>query len=123
MTSNLGSNLIMENDIRDETTFQQAKDRVMALLRASFRPEFLNRVDEIVVFHPLTREHLRKIVKIQSSRLVKRLLEQHFKLEITGEAEEYLAEKGYDPVYGARPLKRTIQKELETPLATSGTQL
>jgi len=117
MTSNLGSDLIMENGMEDEEDFKRAKSRVLNHMRAFFRPEFLNRVDEIVVFHPLTRKHLQQIVKIQSARLVKRLLDQHLNLEITPEAEEYLAEKGYDPVYGARPLKRAIQKELETPLA------
>jgi ATP-dependent Clp protease ATP-binding subunit ClpB len=89
----------------------------MARLRSFFRPEFLNRVDDIVVFHPLGKEDLKRIVKIQASRLLKRLQEQNIVLELTPESEEYLAYAGYDPVYGARPLKRAMQKELETPLA------
>ncbi|NLX91619.1 MAG: ATP-dependent chaperone ClpB [Firmicutes bacterium] len=117
MTSNLGSDLIMEDGIAGKEDFERTKNRVLNYLKSFFKPEFLNRVDEIVVFQPLTKEDLRQIVKIQAARLVNRLLEQHLKLEITPEAEEYLAEKGYDPVYGARPLKRAIQKELETPLA------
>jgi len=119
MTSNLGSEMIMEAGARDEESFKEVKERVLERLRSFFRPEFLNRVDEIVTFHPLSREHLRKIVKIQVSRLVKRLGDQHIELELAPEAEEYLAAAGYDPVYGARPLKRAIQRELETPLARS----
>lgn len=117
MTSNLGSDIIMEAGAKKNTDFQEVKELVMARLRSFFRPEFLNRVDDIVVFHPLGQEELKKIVKIQVGRLLKRLQEQNITLEITPEAEEYLADAGYDPVYGARPLKRAIQKELETPLA------
>jgi ATP-dependent Clp protease ATP-binding subunit ClpB len=117
MTSNLGSDLLMENGIERKENFERAKGQILNNLKSFFKPEFLNRIDEIVVFHPLTRENLREIVKIQAARLIKRLSEQHLKLEITPEAEEFLADRGYDPVYGARPLKRAIQKELETPLA------
>ncbi len=117
MTSNLGSDLLMENSIEREEIFLRAKERILENLKLSFKPEFLNRVDEIVVFHPLTRENLRQIVKIQSARLVRRLSEQHLELVVTPGAEEFLADKGYDPAYGARPLKRAILKELETPLA------
>ncbi len=117
MTSNLGSQLITEAESHSESSFERVREQVLAQLRSFFRPEFLNRVDEIVVFHPLEMEHLRQIVKIQAGRLLKRLEDQHMRLELTPEAEEYLAEVGYDPVYGARPLKRAIQKELETPLA------
>jgi ATP-dependent Clp protease ATP-binding subunit ClpB len=85
-------------------------------LRRQFRPEFLNRVDEIVVFHSLSREHLKQIVEIQLERLRARLEERHITLELTDRAREHLAAVGYDPSYGARPLKRAIQKELETPL-------
>ena len=85
-------------------------------LRQQFRPEFLNRVDEIVVFHSLSREHLKQIVEIQLERLRARLAERHITLELTERAREHLAAVGYDPSYGARPLKRAIQKELETPL-------
>jgi ATP-dependent Clp protease ATP-binding subunit ClpB len=117
MTSNLGSDIIMEAGTKDADSFNKAKELVMARLRSFFRPEFLNRVDDMVVFHPLGKEDLKKIVKIQAGRLLKRLQEQNITLEITPEAEEYLADAGYDPVYGARPLKRAMQKELETPLA------
>lgn len=117
MTSNLGSEIIMEADMENEESFSKAKEQILNRLRSFFRPEFLNRVDEIVTFHPLGMEHLRKIVKIQAGLLQHRLQEQNIKLELTAEAEEYLAAVGYDPIYGARPLKRTIQKELETQLA------
>ncbi len=117
MTSNLGSEIIMEAAARGEKAMVQAREQIMARVRAFFRPEFLNRVDEIVIFHPLNKSHLQKIVEIQAERLLKRLQEQNISLEITDEAKEYLATVGYDPVYGARPLKRAIQKELETPLA------
>src|SRR5208282_5744080 len=86
------------------------------VMRQSFRPEFLNRVDEIVVFHPLNREQLRQIVEVQLARLRKRLEERKIELELTDKARDYLAEHGYDPSFGARPLKRLIQRELETAL-------
>ena len=92
------------------------KEQCLDVLRQSFRPEFLNRVDEIVVFHPLTRDQLRQIVDIQLERLRKRLAERKIELELTDKARDYFAEQGYDPVYGARPLRRTIQRELETAL-------
>jgi ATP-dependent Clp protease ATP-binding subunit ClpB len=87
------------------------------LLARHFRPEFLNRIDEIVIFHKLKKEHLRKIVDIQLRRVRARLAEQGFGLQISEEAKAYLAEIGYDPVFGARPLKRAIQSELQDPLA------
>lgn len=117
MTSNLGSDIIMEAGTKKQASFSNTRELVLARLRSFFRPEFLNRVDDIVVFHPLGKGELKKIVKIQAGRLLQRLQAQNVTLEITPEAEEYLAEAGYDPVYGARPLKRAIQKELETPLA------
>lgn len=117
MTSNLGSDIIMEAGTKKQASFSNTRELVLARLRSFFRPEFLNRVDDIVVFHPLGKAELKKIVKIQAGRLLQRLQAQNVTLEITPEAEEYLAEAGYDPVYGARPLKRAIQKELETPLA------
>ena len=86
-------------------------------MRRSFRPEFLNRVDETIVFHSLSEEHLKKIVDIQLRHLRARLAERHIGLELTGEAVRHLVRAGYDPNYGARPLKRAIQKEVETPLA------
>jgi ATP-dependent Clp protease ATP-binding subunit ClpB len=95
------------------------KSEVLDALRQQFRPEFLNRVDEIVVFHSLSREHLKEIVEIQLERLRTRLSERHITLELTDRAREHLAAVGYDPSYGARPLKRVIQRELETPLGRS----
>ena len=84
---------------------------------SAFRPEFLNRVDDVVVFHPLTRKHLRDIVDIQLQRLQARLTDRQLVLEFTDAAKDWLAERGYDPVYGARPLKRTVQSTVETPIA------
>jgi ATP-dependent Clp protease ATP-binding subunit ClpB len=110
MTSNLGNTLW-------EGGRTVSRDEVAHVLQAHFRPEFLNRIDEIVVFHPLTREHLALIVDIQLRRVAKLLEERGYALEVTEAAREYLAEVGYDPDYGARPLKRTIQRELQDPLA------
>jgi ATP-dependent Clp protease ATP-binding subunit ClpB len=90
---------------------------VLDVLRSTFRPEFLNRIDEIVVFHPLTREHLGQIVEIQLGRLRKLLAARKITLELGEEARALLAERGYDPVYGARPLKRAIQQLVQDPLA------
>ncbi len=117
MTSNVGSHLILNYRGGDDpAAFERMKAEVLEALRQQFRPEFLNRVDEIVVFHSLTREHLKRIVEIQLGRLRARLAERHITLELTEQARDYLAAAGYDPSYGARPLKRTIQKELETPI-------
>jgi ATP-dependent Clp protease ATP-binding subunit ClpB len=92
------------------------KREVLDVLRQQFRPEFLNRVDEIVVFHSLSREDLKQIVDIQLGRLRARLAERHITLDLTERARDYLATTGYDPSYGARPLKRVLQRELETSL-------
>ena len=120
MTSNVGSHLILAYRGGDDPeSFEQMKKEVLEVLRQQFRPEFLNRVDEIVVFHSLSREHLKQIVDIQLERLRARLAERHIVLELTERAKEHLALAGYDPSYGARPLKRVIQKELETPLGRS----
>jgi len=117
MTSNVGSHLILAYRGGDDPeSFQQMKSEVLDALRQQFRPEFLNRVDEIVVFHSLSREDLKQIVEIQLERLRARLAERHITLELTERSREHLAVTGYDPSYGARPLKRVIQKELETPL-------
>ena len=113
MTSNVGSQFLHEQGLSDETI----RERVMAALRAQFRPEFLNRIDEIVVFHSLTREHLVQIVEIQLRRLRGLLAERKLTLELTDEARRFLANAGYDPVYGARPLKRAIQRHVQDPLA------
>ena len=92
------------------------KEAVLTEMRHHFRPEFLNRVDEIVVFHSLTEEDLKKILGVQLERLRSRLAERHIEIVLTEVAATHLAREGYDPVYGARPLKRAIQKELETPI-------
>ncbi len=114
MTSNIASDLILAYRGRD---YDRMKEDALDVLRKSFRPEFLNRVDEIVVFHPLTRDELRKIVSIQIRGLQRRLEERKISLELTDKATDYFAERGYDPSYGARPLKRLVQHELETALA------
>jgi ATP-dependent Clp protease ATP-binding subunit ClpB len=118
MTSNIGSHLILEyRGHADEESYEQMKETVLNEMRKHFRPEFLNRVDEIVVFHALTQEDLKQIVEIQLRRLQARLAERHIELALTDAAKAHLARTGYDPVYGARPLKRAIQREVETPLA------
>jgi ATP-dependent Clp protease ATP-binding subunit ClpB len=116
MTSNIGSPQILEAQQRG-SSYEQIRTVVMGELRQHFRPEFLNRVDEVVVFHPLNAEHLTKIVEIQLERLRGRLEERRITLALTPAALRQLGERGYDPVYGARPLKRLIQQELETPIA------
>ena len=118
MTSNTGSQLILNYSGRsDDSGYEAMKREVLDLLRREFRPEFLNRVDDIVVFHGLTRGDLREIVEIQLGHLRGRLGERHIRLELTQKAKDHFADTGYDPAYGARPLKRLIQKELETALA------
>jgi ATP-dependent Clp protease ATP-binding subunit ClpB len=114
MTSNLGSQLIQEMSARP---FEDVREAVMGVLRDHFRPEFLNRVDEIVVFKPLTQEQLGQIVDIQLARLQKRLDERKMRLVVTDAARKLLIERGWDPVYGARPLKRAIQRMVQDPLA------
>jgi ATP-dependent Clp protease ATP-binding subunit ClpB len=116
MTSNIGSPQILEAQ-QLGAAYDQLRTVVMSELRQHFRPEFLNRVDEVVVFHALTTEHLMKIVEIQLERLRVRLAERRMILTLTPAALRRLGERGYDPVYGARPLKRLIQQELETPIA------
>ncbi|WP_287409711.1 ATP-dependent chaperone ClpB [Oceanithermus sp.] len=116
MTSNMGSHLILDG-IKEGQPYERIQERVFAVLQEHFRPEFLNRLDDIIVFKPLTREQIIEIVEIQVAGLKKRLAERRITLELTDEAKRWLGERGYDPVFGARPLKRVIQKELETPLA------
>jgi ATP-dependent Clp protease ATP-binding subunit ClpB len=113
MTSNLGGQAIKELS-RD---YEAMEREVHRLLESHFRPEFLNRIDEVVIFKPLSKETLLRIVDLQAGLLEKRLRERKISLEITAAARERLAERGYDPVYGARPLKRTIQQEVQNPLA------
>jgi len=122
MTSNIGSQKLINPEnasISDSSVQAEQKKMVMQELRQHFRPEFLNRVDDSVVFHPLLQEHMSGIIKIQLERLKKRLHARNISLHLTEDAVDFLAEVGYDPVYGARPLKRAIQKELETELARS----
>ncbi len=114
MTSNIGSHFIRELAGRDE---EEMRRRVLDALNQHFRPEFLNRVDEIVIFHTLGKAQLIEIVDIQLRRLEKLLADRHITLELAPAAKAWLADQGYDPVYGARPLKRTIQRELQDPLA------
>jgi len=117
MTSNVGSQIILGyRGGVDEAAYEGMKRDVLEALRQQFRPEFLNRVDEIVVFHSLTREQLRRIVAIQLEHLRARLADRKIQLELTEAAETHFADAGYDPVYGARPLKRLLQKEIETAL-------
>jgi ATP-dependent Clp protease ATP-binding subunit ClpB len=114
MTSNIGSQWIQDLGARD---YEEMKRRVLEALRAHFKPEFLNRIDEIIIFHGLTREHLKAIIEIQIENLKKRLAERKIEIQLTDRAKELLAEVGYDPTYGARPLKRAIQNLIQNPLA------
>ncbi|MCU0836786.1 MAG: ATP-dependent chaperone ClpB [Chromatiaceae bacterium] len=115
MTSNLGSDIIQQK--AGEEHYQEMKDAVMEVVRIAFRPEFINRLDEIVVFHPLRREQIRAIARIQIRYLQQRLADREMKLEVSEAALDHLGEAGFDPVYGARPLKRAIRAQLENPLA------
>lgn len=116
MTSNIGSQYIL--DIAgDDSRYDEMRSRVMEAMRNNFRPEFLNRVDEIIIFHSLQKSQLREIVKLQVKRLEDRLAEQKLSLKLSEDALDYLSEIGYDPVYGARPLKRAVQRYLETAIA------
>jgi len=116
MTSNIGSPQILEAQ-QNGSSYEDVRAVVIGELRRHFRPEFLNRVDETVVFHPLQTDQLTKIVEIQLERLRSRLAERRITLVLSQPALRHLAERGYDPVYGARPLKRLIQQEIETPIA------
>jgi ATP-dependent Clp protease ATP-binding subunit ClpB len=115
MTSNLGAEYLVAQPEGEDT--EKVRDQVMAEVRARFRPEFLNRVDEIILFHRLKREHMGRIVDIQIKRLQQLLDERKIKLSLDAKAREWLADKGYDPAYGARPLKRVIQKSVQDPLS------
>lgn len=115
MTSNLGSNVIQE--MAGEENYQAMKNAVMEIVGQHFRPEFINRVDDVVVFHPLQKDQIRAIADIQLLHLRKRLAERDLALELSDAALDHLAEAGFDPVYGARPLKRVIQHEIENQLA------
>ncbi len=115
MTSNLGSQLIQE--LAGEDNYETMKSAVMEIVSTHFRPEFINRVDDVVVFHPLSREHIRSIVDIQLAYLQARLADREMQIHLSDAARDRLAEAGFDPVYGARPLKRAIQQQVENPLA------
>ena len=118
MTSNIGSQYILDVS-GDDTQYEEMRSRVMAAMRDSFRPEFLNRIDEIIIFHALRKEQLRNIVQLQVKGLEQRLEDQKLSLKISDAGLDYLADLGYDPVYGARPLKRAISRYLETAIAKS----
>jgi ATP-dependent Clp protease ATP-binding subunit ClpB len=113
LTSNLGSSAISDFTLTDE----QRRDEVMAIVRAHFKPEFLNRLDDIVVFHSLTAQDLAAIVQIQLGRLRNRLADRRLSLEVTDAAVAWLGERGYDPIYGARPLRRLVQSAIGDSLA------
>ena len=117
MTSNLGSHFLLEGNKGTEEIAEETRDLVLGQLKNHFRPEFLNRVDEIILFKPLTLQNIKEIVVKLMKELQARLSEQQIKLSINDEAKEYIAENGFDPVYGARPLKRFIQRNLETKIA------
>jgi len=122
MTTNIGSSIIQENfeKITDENYFdvvENTKEEVLDILKKSVRPEFLNRIDEIIMFRPLSRTDIRKIVDIQINQLRKRLVEAGIKIEISDVARERIAKLGFDPQYGARPLKRVLQKEIMNELS------
>jgi len=115
MTSNLGSEVIQT--MSGEENYEQMRKSVMEIVGTHFRPEFINRVDEVVVFHPLGRDQIAGIASIQLVLLKHRLSDRELSLEVSDSVMDLLAEAGYDPVYGARPLKRAIQTHLENPLA------
>ena len=117
MTSNLGSEHIL-NVAAEDRDYEQVKQQVELALRSHFRPEFLNRIDELIIFHSLKREELRQIVSIQIKRMQQLLSEQKIGIELSPTALDRIVNVGYDPVYGARPLKRAIQRELRNPIAT-----
>ncbi len=115
MTSNVGSHIIQELGGNNP---DEMEARITDALQGSFKPEFLNRIDETIIFHNLAPNQISKIVKIQLARLNERMAQMRLSLKLTKAAERFLAKKGYDPIYGARPLKRAIQKHIENPLAT-----
>jgi ATP-dependent Clp protease ATP-binding subunit ClpC len=123
MTSNLGTSLIGKRTSpgflaeSDEQSYEKMKDRVMEEMKRAFRPEFLNRIDDIIVFHSLAEQHIKSIIRLMVARINKQLTDKTIELILTPAAENALLEKGYDPTYGARQLRRTIQKQIEDPLA------
>ncbi len=123
MTSNVGAEILRKRGSlgfvaqKEEVTYNEMKDKLLEEVKRTFKPEFLNRIDDIIVFKPLTRENLVQIVDLEIKEVTNRLKEQDIKIELSQDASELLVEKGFDPVFGARPLKRTIQRYLEDPLA------
>jgi ATP-dependent Clp protease ATP-binding subunit ClpC len=125
MTSNVGANLIERSGAfgfqisqdEERDNYQKMKDRVLDELKRTFRPEFLNRIDEVIVFHALTREQIKDIVDLMVKPVVKQLAERDITLELSSEAKEVLAREGFDPVFGARPLRRSIQRFIENPIS------
>ena len=116
-TSNLGSSFLLDGIDENGEIEEDAKEKVSQLLKQSFRPEFLNRLDEIVYYKPLTKENITRIIDLLIKDLSARLADKQLKLEITPLAKELIIENGYDPVYGARPLKRYLQSKVETMIA------
>ena len=114
MTSNIGSAYLLDGIEADGTIRQSAQDEVMEDLRAHFRPEFLNRLDEIIMFKPLTKDNIENIIGIMIDNLNHRIGDKELRIDLSGSAKDFIVEKGYDPVYGARPLKRYLQKHVET---------
>ena len=117
LTSNLGSEYILDGINKNGEISDEAKTQVNKILKQSFRPEFLNRLDEIIFYKPLTQNEIGNILELLIADLNKRLIEQEISITLTDKAKEYLIENGYDAIYGARPLKRFVQKELETLIA------
>ena len=114
MTSNIGSEYLLDGVTSGGEIKPDARERIMAAVRAQFRPEFLNRLDDIVLFKPLTLPEIERIVDLMFNDLRTRLAERQMTLEVTEEARRYIAERGFDPVYGARPLRRFIEHDVET---------
>jgi len=123
MTSNVGAEIVKKSSalgfktIKEEISYEDMKSQLLEVVKKTFKPEFLNRLDEIIVFHPLGKEHLERIVDIEIAGVNERLKDQQVRMELAPEAREFFVEKGFDPVYGARPLKRVIQRYLEDPMA------
>ena len=118
MTSNVGSHFIAERALGGETELDEGTRRqLMDALRQHFKPEFLNRLDDVIFFHALSREDIRRIIEIQLAALLRRLEDRKIRIELADRARDVLIEEGYDPVYGARPLKRTLQRRVLDPLA------
>jgi ATP-dependent Clp protease ATP-binding subunit ClpB len=117
MTSNIGSHFLLERSENEVEISENTRDKVMGQLRAHFRPEFLNRIDETILFKPLSLGEIKNIVVKMLKDLENRLREQHINISIDEKAKEFIAVNGFDPIYGARPLKRFIQRNIETKLA------